>query len=55
MSRLPMLLVAPAVVAALWNGLYAATEPLDVASVFEALLELLFVAPARGGPRAVGG
>ena len=55
LSRLPMLLVAPAVMTALWNGLFAATEPLEVASVFEAFLDLLFVAPPPGGPRAAGG
>ncbi len=48
LSRLPMLLVAPAALAALWNGLYEATEPLDVASVFEAFLELIFVTPPAG-------
>ncbi|OJH42594.1 TetR/AcrR family transcriptional regulator [Cystobacter ferrugineus] len=55
LSRLPMLLVAPAVMAALWNGLYSATEPLDVASVFDTFLELLFVAPPPGRPRAARG
>jgi TetR/AcrR family transcriptional regulator, regulator of autoinduction and epiphytic fitness len=42
LSRMPMLLVAPAVITTLWNSIFAAAEPLDVADVFEAYLDLLF-------------
>lgn len=38
----PMLLVAPAVLTALWNNLYGQTDALDIAVVFEAYLGLLF-------------
>ncbi|MET0403653.1 MAG: TetR/AcrR family transcriptional regulator [Cystobacter sp.] len=47
LSRLPMLLVAPAILSVFWNGLFAASEPLDVSVVFESYLELLFTDPPR--------
>lgn len=47
LSRLPMLLVAPAVLAALWNNLFGRTEPLDVAAAFEAYVDLVFGGPDR--------
>jgi AcrR family transcriptional regulator len=40
--RHPQLLVAPVVLAVLWNGLFAAGDPLDPEAVFAAQLELLF-------------
>lgn len=50
LSRLPLLLVAPAVLAALWNNLFGRTEPLDVAAAFEAFVGLIFGGPDRIGP-----
>ena len=41
-SHQPMLLVAPAILAALWNNVFAQGKPLDVAAVFDAYLDLLF-------------
>ncbi|SER10498.1 transcriptional regulator, TetR family [Faunimonas pinastri] len=42
LSRIPILLVAPAVLSALWNNLFLQAEPLDVGDVFEAYLDLIF-------------
>lgn len=42
LSAHPMLLVAPVVLTALWNNLYGQTDALDIATVFEAYLDLLF-------------
>ena len=42
LSRLPILLVAPAVLAALWNNFFGRAKPLDVAAVFEAYVGLVF-------------
>jgi AcrR family transcriptional regulator len=47
LSRLPMILVAPAILTVFWNGLFTPTEPLDVSSVFESFLDLLFAAPPK--------
>ncbi|GJD52925.1 hypothetical protein OPKNFCMD_5693 [Methylobacterium crusticola] len=48
--RVPQLLVAPALMTALWNGLYGAEEPLDAAVAFEGFLDLVFgPAPGQGG------
>ncbi|MDO9710219.1 TetR/AcrR family transcriptional regulator [Paracraurococcus lichenis] len=44
--RHPPLLVAPVVLAVLWNGLFAAGDPMDAEAMFEAQLDLLF--PVRG-------
>ena len=56
LTRLPMLLVAPAVVTALWNFVFAGDEPLDMATVAAAYLDLVFERPVRGStplpPRA---
>ena len=43
LSRLPILMVAPVVLATLWNMLFVAATPLDLAEVFESYLDLLFV------------
>ncbi len=40
--RFPQLLVAPGIVAILWNSLFHAHEPLDVAALMRAHVELLF-------------
>ncbi len=45
LTRLPMLLVAPAVVTALWNLVFAGDEPLDMAAVAAAYLDLVFERP----------
>ncbi len=42
LSRLPILLAAPVVIVALWNGLFASDDQLDVAVVFEAWLDIVF-------------
>ncbi len=47
LSRLPMLLVAPAVLAALWSNLFGRTERLDVAAAFESYVGLVFGEPDR--------
>jgi AcrR family transcriptional regulator len=45
LSRLPILLAAPLIIATLWNGLFASDEQFDVAAVFEAWLDLVFNRP----------
>ena len=42
LARFPQLLVAPALMAILWNGLFGRFEPLDVGALMRAHLELLF-------------
>ena len=42
LARFPQLLVAPALMAILWNGLFGRFEPLDVDALMRAHLELLF-------------
>ncbi|MBV9247639.1 MAG: TetR/AcrR family transcriptional regulator C-terminal domain-containing protein, partial [Acetobacteraceae bacterium] len=42
LARFPQLLVAPALMAILWNGLFGRLEPLDVSALMSAHLELLF-------------
>lgn len=42
LSRLPILLAAPVVIAALWNGLFAADDRLDVADIFDGWLDVVF-------------
>jgi AcrR family transcriptional regulator len=42
LARFPQLLVAPALLAILWNGLFGRFEPLDVRSLMRSHLELLF-------------
>ena len=44
--RHPQLLVAPVVMAVLWNGFFAAGDPLDPEAAFTAQLDLIFGAPA---------
>ena len=43
-----MILVAPVVLATLWNGTFAAT-PVDVGEMFETFLALVFRMPATTG------
>ena len=45
MSRFPQLVGAPVIMAAVWNGLWSAGEPLDPAEMFIAFLDVVF------GPR----
>lgn len=52
LSRFPILLVAPAVLSALWNNFFGRADPFDVATVFEAYLSLIFLSPAPAGARA---
>jgi len=42
LARFPQLLVAPALMAILWNGLFGRFEPLDVGALMRAHLALLF-------------
>ena len=42
LARFPQLLVAPALVAVMWSGLFDRFEPLDVREMMQAHLELLF-------------
>ena len=42
LARFPQLLVAPALLAILWNGLFGRFEPLDVRALMRAHFELLF-------------
>lgn len=42
LARFPQLLVAPALVAVMWSGLFDRFEPLDVRQMMQAHLELLF-------------
>src|SRR5262245_47573133 len=42
LARFPQLLVAPALVAIIWNGLFGRMAPLDIRELMRAHLELLF-------------
>ena len=44
-SRLPVLLVAPVILGAVWNNLFGRDDPLDVAAMLESYLLLVFGAP----------
>ncbi|MBV8912799.1 MAG: TetR/AcrR family transcriptional regulator [Acetobacteraceae bacterium] len=41
-ERFPQLMVAPVIMAAVWNGLWGRQEQLDAAEVFSAFLDLVF-------------
>lgn len=40
--RFPLLMMAPGLVATVWNGLYGTTRPLATGSMFEAYVDLVF-------------
>jgi hypothetical protein len=42
LARFPQLLVAPALVAIVWNGMFEKLAPLDVRALMQAHIELLF-------------
>ena len=42
LARFPQLLIAPGLVAILWNGLFGRYAPLDVGELMHAHLDLLF-------------
>jgi hypothetical protein len=42
LARFPQLLVAPALVAIVWNGMFEKLAPLDVRELMRAHLEILF-------------
>jgi hypothetical protein len=42
LARFPQLLVAPALMAVMWSGLFERFEPLDVRQLMQAHLDLLF-------------
>lgn len=48
LRRFPLLLVAPGVLATVWNGLYGGEHPMSTAAVFAAFVDACFVAPATG-------
>jgi hypothetical protein len=49
--RFPQLLAAPAVLATLWNGLFAAGDPLDAEAMFLAWLDLACPPLPPGAPK----
>ncbi|TGD93273.1 TetR/AcrR family transcriptional regulator [Methylobacterium nonmethylotrophicum] len=51
--RIPQLLIAPALMATLWNGLYGAEEPLDAGAAFAGFLDLV-LGPAPDGDASAG-
>jgi AcrR family transcriptional regulator len=48
LARFPQLLVAPALMAIVWSGLFERFQPLDVRALMQAHLELLFGASSSG-------
>jgi AcrR family transcriptional regulator len=50
LKRFPQLLVAPGLVAVVWQALFARFEPLDVAAMMRAHIDLLFAALERRAP-----
>jgi AcrR family transcriptional regulator len=48
LARFPQLLIAPALVAVIWDGLFDRFEPLDVEALMRTHFELLFEALERG-------
>jgi AcrR family transcriptional regulator len=48
LARFPQLLVAPALMAIVWSGLFERFQPLDVRALMRAHLELLFGSPNLG-------
>ncbi len=46
LQRIPLLLLSPAILATLWNGLYP-EEPMIAAAAFEGFLDLVFGMPAE--------
>jgi AcrR family transcriptional regulator len=49
LARFPQLLVAPALMGIVWNGLFGSFAPLDMRKLMQAHLELLF-GPGEGAP-----
>jgi AcrR family transcriptional regulator len=49
LARFPQLLVAPALMGIVWNGLFGSLAPLDMRKLMQAHLELLF-GPLEGAP-----
>jgi Tetracyclin repressor-like, C-terminal domain len=47
LARFPQLLVAPALMAVMWEALFSRFEPLDAAALMRRHLELLFAALER--------
>jgi AcrR family transcriptional regulator len=47
-ARFPQLVVAPLILAVVWDGLFAALEPLDVEGMLEVYRKLLVRAPGEG-------
>ena len=48
--RYPQLVVAPLLVAVLWDGLFAKIDPLDVRGLLDAHLEVLTGKTRKGAP-----
>ena len=45
LQRIPLLLLSPAILATLWNGLYP-EDPMNAAAAFEGFLDMVFGVPA---------
>ena len=45
LARFPQLMVAPVIMATVWNGLWSCEDKLDPAEVFSAFLDLVFGSP----------
>ena len=52
LARFPQLLVAPALVAMVWNGMFDRFAPLDVRELMRAHIELLFGESSKRHARA---
>ncbi len=48
LARFPQLVVAPLILAVVWDGMFAALEPLDVEGLLEVYRKLLLRAPGEG-------
>ena len=49
-ARFPQLIVAPLLLAVIWDGLFSKIEPLDVAGLLDAHCDLLTAGTGKGAP-----
>jgi AcrR family transcriptional regulator len=49
LTRFPQLVVAPLILAVIWDGLFASLEPLDVEGLLDVHRKLLLQSPGEGG------
>lgn len=47
LTRFPLLLVSPGLMAMIWNGIYGGEDPIDIGEAFTAYLELIWPDPQR--------